>query len=307
MKFDTISFLQDYNIPYIEQGSTITSRYVGLDECPFCGAKASGNKVYGALGRTSTSYSCWICHERDFYGAIQRLTGITNYEELQKIYKRYGIITSGNFIRSEKESIIRPTKIDVPGSTEMLRNARKYIAGRGFNPEYLWQKYDLRNTAMHSHYGYRVVIPLKYNNRIISYTARDYTGLQDPKVKACKLDLEIIPHKDMLFGIDYAKYKNVVVLEGEWDQMRVSDGSVATYGTEVTLPQLILLASKFDNIFFLFDGGESEALRHAYVASTILTSFGKHVEVLEMDSGDPDEVFADEKELLYLKKDLQLY
>lgn len=306
MRFDTIQFLYDYNIPVIEHSSTLTSRYIGLEECVFCGARASGNKTYAAIGKDFSGYSCWICHETNFYEAVQRLTGITNYEEIKKIYKRYGD-SIGTYQQSqEKSDIIRPTSIVVPGKPELIPNARKYLIKRQYDPEFVWQKYDLRATTHAVKAGYRIVLPIKYNNRIVSWTARDYTDRQEAKFISCDKDLEIIPHKEILYNIDFAKGKNVCVVEGPYDAWRTGDGAVASFGTEITLPQLILLANRFDNIFFLFDGGESEALRHADHGATILSSMGKHAEVLEMDAGDPDEVFKDEKELIYLRKDLKL-
>jgi len=300
MKFDTIQFLEDYGIHYIEHSSITTSRYVGLSTCPFCGATG---KAYAAMGREFNAFSCWICHETNFNNAIKILTGITSYEEINQIYKRYGVIISGY---SDTE-IVRPTTISVPGKEEMLLNSKKYLESRNFNAEYVWNKYQLKNTAMDSSFGYRIVLPIILDSRVISFTARDYTNVQDTKYKSCPSLKEVYPHKNSLYNIDNAKGNNVVVVEGPMDAWRIGDGAVALFGTEFTLPQLILLAERFDNIYFLFDGGESEALKQAERASTIITSVGKNSEVLEMEEGDPDEVFQDEEELIYLKKDLQLF
>jgi hypothetical protein len=310
MKFDTIRFLEDYNIPYLSSHSILTKDFVGISTCPFCNA-SGGGKPYFAMRRHSTGTNCWICHTNDFYGAIQRLTGITDYKALKDIYNKYGTITNGIYTSKNHESsnelIKRPAKIDVPGKKILLPQIKSYLKKRDFDPEYIWQKYDLKSTTYDKEFGYRMVLPIKYENRNVSYTGRDYTDLQDAKYMSCKKELEIIPHKSIFYGIDNVHGKNALWIEGPTDVWRISDGSISSFGTEWTLEQLMLLHNKFENVFIMFDGGEEEATKHAENASVILNSVGTNCEIIDLyEEGDPDELFKDEKELIYLKKELQI-
>lgn len=306
MKFDAISFLQDYNISYTEHHSILTSSYAGLDICPFCGATG---KPYSALRKDGNAgFSCWICHETNFFEAIKLLTGINDYHKLQTIYKKYGD-PSGNYSvsYSSKSDVIRPTKLELPGTTDLIPQARKYLESRGYSAEYVWERYSLRSTVYESRVPYRIVIPIIFNNRVVSYTARSYVKGVEPRYMSCRGDDEVIPHKEVLYNIDNAKRKNVVLVEGGGpDVWSCGDNFVSSFGTEVTLQQRMLLAEKFDNIFVLFDSMESEAQRHAQEVAITLESVGKNCEIIEFDEPlDPaDFFFKYPNELIYLKKEL---
>jgi hypothetical protein len=307
MQFRTIDFLNDYNIPYIDSHGMLTSAYVGFEVCPLCHHHNHG-RVYAAMRRDSNTFTCWNCKSKDFYTAVQVLTGITDYGMLKDIFKKYGnsAYSHSSSPLSEQDKP-RPTKIKIPGTSEMIPAARSYIENRGFSPEFLWEKYDLRATR-YERPSYRIIIPITYNKRIISYTSRDYTNEQDLRVVSCKSDLEIINHKDLFLGLDYAQGKNALVVEGPWDHFRMGNGSLCSFGSEITLPQIMLLADKFENVFIMPDGGEAEPLKLAEETAVVLNSIGTNCEVIELhEEGDPDDLFRDDPdELIYLKKDLQI-
>lgn len=307
MLFNTIKFLEDYNIPYMASHSILTKDFVGLDVCPFCGATGNG-KPYFAMRKHSTGTNCWICHTNDFYATIKILTGINDNNRLKDIYKRYGNKKASLNYYSDDKEIQRPISIAVPGNVGMISSVKKYLKSRDFDPEYIWNKYNLKNTTYDRNFRYRIIIPITYNNRVVSYTARDYTDQQENKYMSCKNELEIIPHKNILYGIDNVRSKNVLWIEGPTDVWRIGDGSVSSFGTEWKLEQLMLLYQKFENIFILFDSGEEEALKHAEKAAVVLTTVGRNCEIIELSEvGDPDELFKDEDELSYLKKDLNIF
>lgn len=307
MEFNTRQFLYDYNIQTVENSSTTTSKYIGLQQCVFCGATATGNKAYGAVMDGYTVHACWVCHNTSFYEFVKRATGITDYTALKEIFKKYGNSTSTTPFKKSSD-VPRPTTIKIPGNTIMSGSAKEYIEGRGFNPEYLWEKYALRST-MYENPSYRIIIPITYNNRIVSYTSRDYTNEQELRVVSCKSDLEIINHKDIFLGIDQIRSRNALIVEGPWDQFRTGNGSLCSFGAEITMAQIMLLAQRFDNVFIMPDGGEAEPLRIAEETAIVLNSVGTNCEVIELhETGDPDELFRDDPdELAYLKNDLQIY
>ena len=109
---------------------------------------------------------------------------------------------------------------------------------RSFDAEYLFEKYSLKTTTYDSRVPYRLVIPIRYNHRDISYTARSYVKGVEPRYISCEGVNEVIPHKDTLYNIDNIKSRNVVVCEGAFDVFRINGGAVASYGTKITLAQL---------------------------------------------------------------------
>ena len=97
----------------------------------------------------------------------------------------------------------------------MLPQHIRYLEGRGFDAQYLINKYDLRGTLYTGDiYAYRVITPIYYNNRIVSYQGRDFTGKQNIRYATCKPENEIIHHKKILFNLDNSKQESVIVMEG---------------------------------------------------------------------------------------------
>jgi hypothetical protein len=302
--------MEDYNFPYIDHHSILTKDYAGIETCIHCGATGDG-RPYMAVSRSYTATACYICHVNDFYSFVKVVTGVTDYDGLKKIYKKYGD-NSGGFSRGRTQELetTRPLKIEIPGTTKLIKPAKTYLEDRGYDSKYIWSKYNLKSTTYESRVPYRIVIPIRLRNKDISYTARSYVKGVEPRYISCEGSKEVLPHKNSFYGIDNVKGKNVVVVEGGGpDVWRCGDGFIGSYGTEITMEQIIMLADRFENIFFLFDSGESEAQRHAREAGVILESVGKNCEILEFDEAlDPDEYFLKyPEELIYMKKDLQLY
>lgn len=309
MQFDTVRFFQDLGIPYIDSHGMLTREYIGVEgHCPLC-HHGGGGRPYGAFRRDARVYTCWNCKSNDFWSAIQIVSGITDKRKLSELLKKYSTNTGFSpYSFKKEESKPRPTKIVLPGDPEMIQPARRYLRTRGFSPEYLWQKYSLRSTT----YGkpsYRIIIPVTYNGRVVSYTSRDYTNKQELRVVSCKKDLEIIPHKHLFLGLDHVRSKNVMVVEGPFDCFRVGSGGVSSFGSEITLQQTMLLAEKFDNVFLCPDGKEEKPLELMKDTARVLNSVGTNAEVIELDEAlDPDDFFRKyPEELIYLKKDLNLY
>ena len=96
MKFNTEQFLIDFSVPYISSHATVTSKYLGLATCVFCGAKASGNRVYGAVGRDFTATACYVCGTNNFDGFLQHVTGFSDRSQLSAIYRAYGNFEGNN-------------------------------------------------------------------------------------------------------------------------------------------------------------------------------------------------------------------
>ena len=308
MQFDTLRLLDDYNFSYIESHSILTKDYVGIDTCIHCGA-TGGGKPYMAVARTYTATACYICHTNDFYSFVKAVTGVTDYDGLKGIYKKYGDNVGFSHNRAQEVEVQRPTTLEIPGTTKLIKPAKEYLEDRGYDATFIWGKYGLKSTRYESRVPYRIVIPIKFNNREISYTARSYVKGVEPRYISCEGINEITPHKEVFYGIDNVKGRNVVVVEGGGpDVWRAGNGFIGSFGTEITQQQILLLASRFDNIYFLFDSGESEAQKHAYNAGVILESVGKHCETIEFDEDlDPDDFFKlNPDELIYMRKDLQL-
>jgi hypothetical protein len=291
MKFDTVRFLTDYNIPYWGQGENVSRGHVGVT-CPFC------EDTYNHLGLSLTGKkvpNCWKCGRHSWFKYIRTVTG----EDPKAVIEKYSDVYS--VIEEDYKPVVHAVKCVPPGTKDFKPGHLKYLESRGFDPEYLILKYDLTVTgATDRYYPFRIIFPIKYNGRVVSYQGRSYTGAE-PKYKTCFPEQEVMFHKDIFFNLDNSKGDTVIIVEGVFDAIRLGDNAIASFGTAILPAQLNLVASRYSRAFVLYDT-EYEAQKKARAAAYTLNSGGIKTELIKLDSGDPGEMSSDDA--LYLKRDL---
>ena len=174
--------------------------------------------------------------------------------------------------------------IFVPG--EPLKEVHKeYLRGRGFNPEWLEKEFGVRGTGYLPYIpgeacmAHMIVIPIHYQNRIISYLGRSIQ--KDPMFRyiCCHETQELRFHKRLFFNLDKATSKKVILVEGTFDAMKLIQASgnfniIASYGTAIKPEQLLLLRERYDEVIVLFDP-EEKAQGHADEIVDYMSQFGK--------------------------------
>jgi len=278
-------FLDDYNISYTLDAPNLKKGNIGIN-CPF----HNDVDYYGAfiVDTNSVGYNCWLCGGFPLKEVLQALSGTKDVHRILKEYK------GSNRARKVQSRVkTHNTKIDIPGG-ELKVYHKNYLKERNFDPEFLRLKYDLRGTYYEGRYPYRIIIPIYYKNKIISFQGRDFTNKQELRYKACREDDEIIHHKDILFNLDNCKSRKGIMCEGLFDVFRLGDNSFATFGTSLTNSQLCVLKEYFDKIYILFDN-EEKALKKAESYADKITSIGIEVEMIETDiNRDPGDFTEDE-------------
>lgn len=287
-KFDAYSFLRDYNLPISTHGKNVGRNFIGTS-CPFCGDDSDHMGFHITQARNP---HCFRCGSHSLWDTIKALTG-TNPKEIMEKY------SSVSYIQEEVEVKTRASKIVVPGNKEFKPAHKRYLSKRKFDPDYLIQKYDLRVTGTLDKYSNRIIFPVYYNKRIVSYQGRTYTD-SIPKYLTCHPDDEIVFHKDIFFNWDNAKNDTVLVVEGVFDAVRIGDNAIASFGTSITMNQINLL-KKFNKVFFLYDP-EELAQKKALMALTLLSSYGILCERISIGDTDPGDLSDDDA--IYLKKEL---
>jgi hypothetical protein len=299
MRFDVVRFLDDNSIPWWPPGSINVSRdHVGI-QCPFC------DDDYNHMGLEQTGKKkpyCWKCGGHSWPRLVRALTGGS---DPKPVFEEYGDILTSLYDDAEgrhRNNLIRPTQCQPPGSSEFKPAHKTYLETRGFDAEYLIRKYDLRVTAGADIYPYRIIFPIKFNGKTVSYQGRTYVDAK-PKYLTARPEDEVVFHKDIFFNLDNANKDSVVVTEGVFDVMRLGDNSIASFGTAISLAQINLLARRFRKVFFLYDG-EDTAQDKARKAALTLQGMGVATEIIRLDSGDPGEL--NEDDALHLKRELNL-
>lgn len=288
---DIISILSQYGIETFTEGKNTQKGWVNIN-CPFC--DDTGHHGGFNINTKKLYYNCWKCGWISVYDIFTKLN--IPYSEL----KEYRIPI--NQIKSEKNRKI-PNKVIVPGEKTPTKKHIKYIKARNFDIDYLIQKYDIRFTKYLGDYMWRVIFPIYYKNRIVSYQGRDITNHQELRYKACKKEDEITHHKDILYNIDNCNSNRILLVEGIFDVLRIGDNCCCGFGIQITQSQINLL-KKYTEVYILFDNEEKAQVQADKVATT-LNSSGVYVEIIRQTKNkDPAEL--SEKEVIYLKSELNL-
>jgi DNA primase len=253
--------------------------------CPFCGGTAD----YLGFNEESQAFYCWKCGSHSKFKVLTELSSL-NWNEIKEQFYTLG----GKRVVIEKK-VYNNESCKLPFYDDSFNPlGAVYLNGRRFDAEYLTNKYHLKTTTLHSRMANRIIIPVIVNGQTISYTTRDYSGVNKLRYIACEPEDEVSPLKHNLYNIDNCKEDWVIVVEGCFDCWRIGDNCVATFGTKVTDTQIEILR-KFKKLYIMFDVGAKKELDSL---SYKLAGFSE-VEQIELDADDPAEM--DEIELKEVK------
>lgn len=263
-----IKILNDYGIEYRIGGShkNVRDGWIGLD-CPWCGPQTQRFHLgINLIGRPHAS--CWSCGT---HRAVE-------------VFQVLGLPTS---LLGELEAApvpIRPKgSLSVPhGTGSLMRQHRRYLQGRGFDPDELVRLWDLRGIGIAPRLGWSIWIPIVMHGEIVSWTTRSLVDSGSRYVSA-RPEEENIPIKETLYGWDYVQHA-VVIVEGPADAWRIGPGTVATFGVNVSDEQVRLLSS-VPYRMICFDNDEAGDRRADDLAERLLYSEGETY-VAKLDSAD---------------------
>ncbi len=286
---DIKKLLEDYNIDFWDSGKNVTPGWINIC-CPFCEDKSN----HGGFNPFKEYYNCWHCGWRPLLEVLSTILGVSE-RKASNILNNYKTT-----LLKSKKSIQKPTSIILPGSKPKIQHIR-YLEKRGFEPRPLIEKYHLLGTLFESRdYGYRIIIPIYYKGKVVSYQSRSLTNNVGDKYKACKKEKEIVEHKRILYNIDNCiNNKKVIVVEGVIDCWKLGNNCCCTFGVDYTKEQLLMLL-QFEEIFICFDPdepGQTAAIK----LSNELYMLNKKVEIIKLET-DPGDLSLEDG--LYLNKEL---
>jgi hypothetical protein len=289
---DIIKLYQKFGITFQESGPGIAKGWVGIP-CPFCTGHHGFHLGYCVDPKSKFfgAFSCWRCGGKKATKVISTILSVDE-REAYLIIKQYSLDGSNIAfyspgIKKGPSSGVTICKLP-PGTGSLKAIHKKYLRDRGFLPSKIAAKYSLQATGPAGGYNHRIIIPIEFESKLVSYQGRDITDRSELKYKACREEDEVRPHKHCLYGYDNVVGDSVVVVEGVTDVWRLGDGSVATFGIKYTQEQVALLL-RFKRVFILFDG-EEQAQEQARLLAIALYSEDRHVEIVELSGGDPGEM-----------------
>ncbi len=297
---DFAKFCKDYKIEISPKGHQHSRKDWINVECCFC----SGNKGYH-LGYSQKEgyFKCYRCG----WHSTEKVISSFSRADSNFVYKILKEYRGRSKYYVEPIPDIRPTSLNLPrGASLMTERHKQYLRNRNFDPDKLEKEYGLLGTGADGDYKFRIIAPIYFDGRLVSYQGRDITNKQAAKYKGCADEDEVIPHKSILYGWDQIPYNSerCIVVEGITGVWRLGPGSLATFGVEYTPSQLRLLALRFKDIYLLFD--PDQAGEKAEKLTDELLSLGRNATVLEimipeLDSGNIPQDLANDLMKKYIK------
>ena len=289
-----IKLYEDYNIDYKTEGHKhCRPGWVNV-ECPLC----TGNPGYHlGFPLKGGPFVCWRCGSHSQFEVIQKLLNLTA-KETYGILKQYKgrVLTIADQKEDKKAPFLLPSK-----ATALNTKHRNYLKRRGFDSDVIENHWGVLGTGPTSilydkeenkiiNFKQRLVIPIYWNGRIVSFQARDITDRSGVKYIACPKYREIIHHKHILYvnpiNWEIMKGGRGVVVEGVTDVWKLGDFSIATFGIKYKMEQVRILAKHLKEIVIIYDF-ENQAQQQADVLIKQLEFRGVQVakEKIENDPG----------------------
>lgn len=276
--------LRDHGVVFASHGEHPLARpnWIAIRNCPFCG----NDRYYLGFNTRKRFFNCWSCRGHRTVVTLVRL-GVP-YAIAKDFARDAGPLPGGEI---ERTKLVEPA-----GRGPLLRIHRKYLEGRGFNPDELVRTWELEGIGRAVALSWRIYIPITFKERRVSWTTRTVGDVPARYISASPTQ-EAMNHKHTLYGLDFVRHSTIVV-EGPADAWRVGPGAVATLGTGYSDAQVLLL-SKVPYRYICFDRSPS-AQRRANDLAAELAPFPGETHVVELDADDPGS--ASPKEIKMLRK-----
>lgn len=288
---DIIQLYIDYSIDHSTEHKNVRNGWVGTN-CPFCG---STGKYHFGYSIDEDYFSCWQCGGHSVKSSIARLLGV-NVSRAEEIIEKYG-----GAVKHYKKARVRigKNKFKLPsGSLKLEKQHKLYLKRRGFDWEELARTWGIMGTGPSSklishdkeqiiNYSNRILAPIIWDGRIVSFQARDISNKHMAKYMACPPEREIISHKHILYGLQDHWGDRGICVEGIFDAWRFGPRAFATFGVKFTQEQLIHMERHFKEIVIAYDP-EKQAQKQAKLLMKELGNIGVNAWTVQLpcDPGD---------------------
>lgn len=291
--------LDELQVDYTTRGKNVSEGWIGT-QCPFPGCSDRSNHCGICL--ENPVVSCFICgttgnylsflaaHLNSWAKAIEIIQKFTP-RELKKPFQKQ-TYSRAIHVELPKEATKNPTKYQ-----------KEYIKSRGYKLKDLEILYDFYYNGPIGKWANRIIIPIYYNNRLVTFSSIDIAEKSKLRYKHLSKEESIIHCKELLYGIDSIKnFDIIMVVEGFFDKARIGKNCVSTMGTLIT-PEQFKLLTRFKKVITVFDGDDAGYKNSIKIAND-LSVFTNVERVILPEGTDPDNLDnSDIKELqLMIKK-----
>ena len=135
------------------------------------------------------------------------------------------------------------------------------------------------------YYKNRILAPIYWDRKRVSFQTRDITDLHKAKYMACPEDRELIKHKHILYGKQHKWNDTGICVEGITDVWRMGYNAFAVFGIKFTRKQVRQITKHFKRVIILFDD-DPQAIKQAKLLKAELLIRGVEA-IIEDIKGDP--------------------
>lgn len=300
---DLTELLEDEGIEYWTSGKNVARNCVNI-QCPYC----DDNSNHLGINYINLRVSCWRCGRHNITRLLTDLFDYP-YPRAKQIVQSLGadstpplnVETSSVPPRGGNSTVLMPQESTI----HFPKIHTEYLRSRGFPPRRTIRKYKLRAVYNLGEYKFRVVIPVYMRRRLVSFTARDITGQQDPPYKMASEYESIVARNQLVYNIDSIPIGgDAMLVEGPMDVMKLGDGAVCFFGVKHNIGQIVQLKrKKIRNLFIIFDNDGPGRNAAKLIAPIIAPVIKRRLEVVTLHRV-PDPGALPVEDAMSLKLDL---
>lgn len=292
--FKAKEFLADHQIPHWDNGSIngirrdkrcTSSHY--QTKCPKCGS--SGNLL--GIRKSTSRINCFSCGSISTVEFIKLQLEIS-WTQAKTLAAKYNSTAVEEVEAGQKHQSLKQVaeKCTLPPHKPLSTKAKKYLRKRGLDPLVLVDSYGVVE-GKGGEYDRRILFPIYFDGKLVSYQGRDWTGMAFQPWKACSADKEVYNHRTLVYGLQESKFDSLFVMEGIGDSMNfncVEQGSASClFGIDYSKEQVRALRESGKKILVCFDD-EPKAQKRAQELCADLAIHNCEVENVQLSGGkDP--------------------
>lgn len=273
--------------------------------CPYC-KNPPDTHFNGGFNISNPRYSCFRCGSHSYYDVLSSVLNIP-INQVNNILSSYYVNTP---VEDDKK-IAKGENLNLPGG-KLNEQEKQYLINRGYNINYLIDKFHIRGGGIVGEWAYRIILPIYYKRVLISWVGRTILskddlkkykemGVEIPRYKNLDIEQSVISPKEVFFNLDNSIKDYVIIVEGPFDTLKMGNDCICSLGTSVTRQQELFLKEHYKKVFICFDN-EYEAQNKARHLGRNLASLGMDVEVVNIcepfNKNDPGELTYEEVKII---------
>ena len=297
---DIKAVLNEIGISYSESGKNVSKGWIGVN-CPFPGCGDHSNHL--GINLHSPVVTCYNCGNKGNYLTYLALK-LNSWKKAVEILQKYSPRELRiPYEKIQSENHVQQVYLPETATKKALPEQIEYLKFRGYSDYKKLEKlYDFYYCENDTHWGNRIIIPVYYQNRLVTFTSIDPDPDSKLRYNHLKKEESIFHCKQLLYGEEQITNRSVImVVEGFFDKVKIGPGCICTFGTLVTSEQKRKLIN-YKNVIVTFDGDEPGQINGTNLARD-LSAFTE-VQYVKLPEGiDPDKLSdKDVKELKNLLK-----